>query len=511
MTENRPNVLIVVLDAARAENFSVLGYDRPTTPNLERWAERLALHRQCVCPATWTLPSITSLFTGTYPSTHRLVIDGDRLPGHLRSMPEVLTDAGYFTAKVTGKVPYVSEFTGLDRGFAVNHSESESELGRWRRSLAREQPGATPQVAPAPTPGGGSLDVDAFASKVEEDLRSRASLGGRFRYWLSGFSDVGAEGCFRRVRELWDQHSDQPRFVYVHLMESHAEYRPPHRFRKKFLPERLRNRTLSAINQRPNPQAAGVVEMTDEDFEVLTGLYDGCIAYLDEQLGKLLDDLSTRPDFDDTLVVVTADHGDCLGRHGVLGHQFVCYEELLHIPWIVKWPKSIGITGDRHELLQTIDLLPTLCNMLGVETPATSQGIDMLSGKREVAFGELLKPFSKAAVLQGLHELTPHLCRGVLAARSGSHKLITYSNEQADEFYDVGSDPRESRNLLGVPRDDWSPATSGAEAQLRKALEGHQPVWTEAVAEIDARIHGEGRTELSPKVAEQLRSLGYLD
>lgn len=509
--EARPNILILVWDAARAENFSVLGYDKPTTPNLERYAKELALYRRCICPATWTLPSIASLFASVYPSTHRLVIDGDQLDLRFRTMAEILGEAGYFTAKVTGEVPYVSDFTGLDRGFALNHAEQESDLGRvfrlWRREgSAKEEPETEGSAART------GEDPEAFARNVAADLEARASLKARLRYWMTGYVDSGADACFERIRALWKEHAGRPRFVYSHLMETHAEYRPPHRYRKRFVPAHLRGRNFAAINQRPNPHAVGLADLTAEDFQILTGLYDGCIAYLDEKLGELFDDLSRGPDWDDTLVIVTADHGDCLGRHGILGHQFVCYDELLRIPWIVKWPKSVGLTGERDELIQTVDLLPTLCGLLGLEAPAQCEGIDWLRDRREVAYAELLKPFARTAAKQGLHEMAPQYRRAVLAVRDRAHKLIAYSNGAPEELYDLEADPREANNLLAADPATWSSATAAAEARLRSALDERRPRWKEAADEIDRRVFSDDASaDLSPKVEAQLRALGYLD
>ena len=237
------------------------------------------------------------------------------------------------------------------------------------------------------------IDHD-LSVEAEAQLHARSSLRGKLSFYASGFYDDGGAACFRRVRELWREPHDAPRFVYMHLQETHGEYRPPHRYRKRFVPRELHKKSFAAINQRPNPHAVGLVDMTEEDFEVLRGLYDGAIAYMDEQLGALLDDLASQPGWDDTLVIITADHGDCVGRHGVLGHQFVCYEELLRIPWIVKWPRSVGILGAQSQLIQNVDLLPTLCGLLGLERPAQVESIDYLREQREFAYAELLNPLA---------------------------------------------------------------------------------------------------------------------
>ena len=503
MGDSRPNVLVVIFDAARAEDFSVYGYPKPTTPNLERYADRMAVYRQCVSAAMWTMPSSAGLFTGTYPSTHRLVIDGDRLDDRFVTLAELLRRHDYFTAKVTGVVPYVSDFSGLDRGFDYSFEPPPPRLRRWRRQLLRRKAAARGTERREGLDLG--LDITAEAA-----MAAQGGFKNRLRYWATGFVDCGAKACVDHVRDLWERESSRPKFIYMHLQETHAEYRPPHRHRRCFMPSHLRHRNFAAINQRPNPHDVGLVRMTEEDYEILTGLYDGCIAYLDEQAGRLLDFLSQRPDFDETMIVFAADHGDCVGRHGILGHQFVLYDELIHIPWLVKWPRPVGLTGASDRLVQNTDLLPTICGLLDVERPAQCEGIDILREEREVAYAELLKPFGQSAVKQGLHELAPQYRRAVLAARSTTHKLIAYSNDRRDEFYDLASDPRETRNLLETGITGRHVAES---TRLRAALEAWRPRWKDAAEYVDDRIFGgTGESKnIAPEVEERLRALGYID
>lgn len=510
MTQPRPDILFVVLDAARAENFSVYGYGKPTTPNLERRASELAYYDACISAATWTLPSTASLFTGTYNSTHRLVMDGDRLSERFVSLPELLRQNGYHTAKITGVVPYVSDFSGLDRGFA---SSWEAPPPRWKtlldrvRRFGKAKPVLEPAAADAPDLA--RIDHElSLEAEAQAHLHGRRTLHGKLSFWASGYYDAGGHACLQRVRELWARRGDAPTFAYLHLQETHGEYRPPHRFRKRFIPRDLHSKSWAGVNQRPNLHAVGLAPMDEEDFAVLEGLYDGCIAYMDEELGALFDDLATLPGWDDTLVIVTADHGDCIGRHGVLGHQFVCYEELLRIPWIVKWPRSVGLTGMQSQLIQNVDLLPTVCGLLGLEIPAGVESIDHLSARREFAYAELLKPFGVTAVRQGLHELAPHYNRAVLAVRGERYKWISYSNHQRDELYDLARDPREAHNLLGF----GGRAELDAEAlRLKKAALAWTPRWRAAAAEIERRVLAGDGCEISADVEEKLRALGYLD
>lgn len=499
----RPNIILIVMDAVRAENCSLHGYDKQTMRSLERYRDHLAVYDQCVSAATWTLPSSTSLFTGTYASTHGLVHDGDMLDPKYRTLAEILVQQGYFTSKITGQVPYVSDFSGLDRGFAASFEPEPSAIKQWWRDRKRK----AVQASGEQRHEGVDLGLDL---KAEADMNARGGAKARLKFWLSGFADAGAGACFEHAKNQWQAHRDQPRFFYMHLQETHAEYRPPHQFRKRFLRPELKGENFAAINQRPNPHAVGLIDMSEQDYEILTGLYDGCIAYLDSQIGYLMHFLSKQPDWDNTMVIVTADHGDCIGRHGVLGHQFVCYDELVRIPWIVKWPKSIGVTGSQDQLIQNLDLLPTISRMLGLDVPEQCEGIDILNQSRDVAVSELIKPFGMSAVKQGLHERAPQYHRAVLSMRSATHKLMTYSNSQTDEFFDLKSDPREENNLLvgGVVRDA---AHVDEATRLRAELEAWRPRWQAAADAVESRIFGDDEADIAPEVEERLRALGYID
>ena len=542
----KPDILIIVFDAARAENWSVMGYDKPTTPNLERLAEHFVIYQNCISAATWTLPSSTGLFTGMYPSSHRLVIDGDRLSDNYKLMAQIFSQQGYRTAKVTGQVPYVSDFTGLDRGFETHFEPAMSMLRKLYRGRKKHSNNYENTY-------GYMEGVDLMLDlEAEARLQAKGGWARQFKFWLTGWFDVGAKACFAEARRLWQQTDrgangdtrggtrggarggarggdDRPLFLYIHLQETHAEYKPPHRYRKLFVPAELRSHNFATINQRPNTHAAGAVEMSEEDFAILTGLYDGCIRYLDEQVGKFIDDLNPKSQrFNDAFMLVTADHGDCIGRHGVLGHQFVCYDELVHIPWLVKWPRLAGQGAgvvDKETLVQNVDLLPTLCKLLDIDVPTQNEGIDILHDKREVTISELLKPFGGSAVRQGLHNKVKSFNRAVLAVRSLTNKLVTYSNDQADEFFDLVTDPGEKHNLLiksgwGVESGEIPVLVSEEYKdqfeKLSKVLNCWKPQWQEAAIEIEKRIFegvgvGDSDVEISPEIEERLKELGYLD
>ncbi|NOG54577.1 MAG: sulfatase-like hydrolase/transferase [Planctomycetes bacterium] len=512
-----PDVLIIILDAARAENFSLYGYGQNTTPHLSRYADRLAVYRHGISAAMWTLPSTTGLFTGLYPSEHRLVIDGDRLSPAYRTLPEVMKAAGYATAKVTGQVPYVSDFSGLHRGFDHEYEPPPNLTQRLWRSYKRRKTAA----AGADRQEGLDLGLDLAA---EARMHANGGRKRRLQYWMTGYFDSGAKSCFAETQRLFgqtDPKSGRPLFCYMHLQETHAEYRPPHRYRTCFVPQELRSRNFATINQRPNPHDVGAVTMTEDEYRILTGLYDGCIAYLDEQIGRLLDQLAAQdPErFENMFVLIAADHGDCIGRHGILGHQFVCYDELIHIPWIVKWPASVGITGAVDGLVQNVDVMPTLTELLDLP-PVADQGREACSflgsPTRDLAYSEMLKPFGASAVKQGLHEKAPQYRRAVLSVRSRTHKLLVYSNEQPSEFYNVANDPHETVNLLdsalgGGLVEQATAADCEAFMALKAAAEARKARWLEAAQEVDNRVfHGEA-VEIDPEVEQRLRALGYID
>ncbi|MHC5045170.1 MAG: sulfatase [Planctomycetota bacterium] len=298
-----PNVLLIVLDTTRVDRLSAYGYDRPTTPALERIAAEGLAFRRAYAASPWTLPSHASMFTGEYAAVHNATWEHQRLDERLPTLAEHLSEMGLRTAAFSRQV-WLSDETGLMRGF-----EDFYDL-YWRSTTAL---------------------VAAWRLGVDKIKERR------------GFEDKGAALVTDRFKGWIDRHGDRPFFAFINYVEPHAYYQPPAPFREQFLAEERKDtpwgRAQNVAVQRHN---AGDLVYSADDFAAFSDLYDGAVAYQDSRMGEALDHLRTRGLLDKTLLLITADHGENLGDHDLLGHEFCVYNTLLHVPLIVRLPGLVS-------------------------------------------------------------------------------------------------------------------------------------------------------------------------
>ena len=393
-----PNLLLVTIDTLRADHVGAYGDRLAATPVLDGLAARGTRFEHAESAVPLTGPSHSTILTGLYPPAHgvrdnvNFVLDA-RHP----TLATVLKKAGYRTAAFVGAYPvagalgFAQGFDEFDEGFHVSPVPGEGA----------ERPGN--EVAEA---------AMAWLAKTKSD--------------------------------------PSPFFVWVHLYDPHAPYRPPAPFRERFA-------------DRP---------------------YDGEIAFADAQVGRVLDALRSEGQADRTVVVVLADHGESLGEHGESTHAVLIYEATLRVPLVMAGP---GVPAGRvvSERVGTVDVAPTALGLLGVAPPAGLQGRDLrgaLAGERlhrEPAYGESL--FGRLN------------CRwsSLRAWTDGDWKLI---NGARPELYDLARDPGERQDRAGEERERVE--------RMREALGA-------AVARMAPGGDRAQAVALSPDQQERLRSLGY--
>ena len=311
---DRPNVLLIVMDTVRADHLGLYGYDRPTSTHLDRLAARGVRFAEARSAAPWTLPSHASMFTGRWP--HELSVDGERpLDRAEPTLAEALAARGYATAGFVANTHYCNARFGLDRGFAryddyvENRQVNALEIAR-SAELGRRLLGLLAEIGLAP-PLGDALRKDA--------ARINAELLG----WLD------------------DRPADRPFFAFLNYYDAHDPYIAPPWAPRRFglVPETAADHEL----------LAGWLKLSkwtipDREIALARDAYDDCIAALDSQLGRLVAELDRRGLLDETLIVVTADHGESWGEHQLYGHWRSLYRPEVHVPLVVVGP---GVPADR--------------------------------------------------------------------------------------------------------------------------------------------------------------------
>ena len=445
------NVVVIVIDTLRADHLSCYGYERETSPEIDRFAETAVLFEQAICPAPWTMSSTSSLLSSLYPLTHGLYhASANRpLPESIVTLPEALGDdwvTGGFVAN-----DLLAPETRINQGFDTYELVT--------------------------TPHRPDPHADA-ADKVN----------GRALPWIR-------------------DNRDERFFLYLHYMDPHDPYTDPAEHHREFDPDYTGSfnghighyfKTMAQERRRrPWP-------IEERDLENMIARYDGEIRYVDAYVREVLDELATLGLDDRTIVVITADHGEQFLEHGGLKHGTSIYQEEVRVPLLVHVP---GVTTKPRRVptpVATLDLYPTLLDLVDIEAPPE------LDGK---SLADAIRAAGSALPAREVRTETSHgwnwaadgsLVRNkswIGAVIRDNQKMIATVDDEVsapDELYDLASDPGETKNLAS---DDAERTT-----ELRGAVESYK------ARSEERHVHG---TQFSPedreRMAERLRKLGYID
>jgi len=436
-----PNVVLIMVDTLRADHLSCYGSAAVKTPHIDALAADGLRWVNTFSQASWTRPSVATILTGLYPSSHGAIHKADRLPDRVDTLAEVLGRAGYHTVGFADNANISQAFNfqqGFDEyrylapDFFFGASEPAAQLALYSGlRLVRERFFAH------------YVDVHHYYQPAEV-------VTAEVRRWL----DRGARA--------------EPFFLFAHYMDPHDPY-----FAHPF------NGEGYARVAHPNPPPARA--------ERLHHLYEGEVAYLDEHLGVLFDDLKRRGLYDKTMVVLTADHGEEFREHGGWWHGTTLYDEQIHVPLIVKPAGAHGLAQVRDELATSLDIAPTIVAAAHAQPAAAMQGhVLPLDGgaapARESTFAE---EDLEGNVLQ--------------AVRTRAWKLVTANpgNPRGlapEELYDLPRDPGEQRNVV---------ASAPADADRMRAALGRSV--------LEAREHGGASEQIGVDAATKarLKALGY--
>ncbi len=430
---NRPNILLVVADALRADAVGPGNPFRARTPNLDRLAARSTRFTTAIAQSGHTGGSVPSLMTSGYALT-----DGPegRLPPDRPCLAQVLAEAGYDTAAFHSN-PLISRAFGFGRGFG----------------------------------------------QFYDSMRVSSRLGVLLRRCLNAISNRPYVSGRRIVRMVshWIGGAGQPFFLWVQFMDTHGPYLPHGGLQiSRWRASRLWRRSIR------NPES-----ISAQERELLRQLYREEVQYFDRCIGRLLAELHQMGLGEETLLVLTADHGEQFYEHGHYNHPRQLYDEQVHVPLLIARPGREGEVAP--EQVELVDLAPTLCRLAGAEPPASWRGRDL--------FGDEVGPHIAFSATTGWWDTAG---QHIHAARTAERKLVLYARDGLilrQEAYHLGEDPSEQVDLAARGQNDGPPWEA-----LRAPLLAHMQG-----AEAD-RSRAKPQAASPAEQAElerRLRALGY--
>ncbi len=451
----KPNVLLVVLDTTRADALTCYGGAAGATPNIDRLALDGARYTHAFSTCFWTLPAHASLFTGLYPTQAQATSETNRLPLEVATLAEVMRDDGYHTGAVVCN-PWITE----DRGFAQGF---QTFIEAWRRIelvVGGLPAGLTEQLA------------------VDEATR-----------WLDA---QAAE--------------TEPFFLFVNFNVPHLPYLPPPEFVQRFIARPVSVGALTRLNAKARVWAvlAGAVKLTADDHTLLRQLYRGEVAVADAQVGLLLAKLRALGLLDDTVVVLTSDHGENIGDHGLIDHVLSMYDTTIRVPLIVRYPPRWPQNTVRDELVSLVDIAPTILDVCGVARPdqwSVSDAMSLCSAQRSTrpyVVAENDRPLNGVQLLRTSFPDfdVASIDRRMRMWRTRTHKLV-WREDAGVELYDLVRDPAELGNV------------AAEQAQVRDRLLEDLLDWLSATQPVVADVAPPGAPD--DEAQQRLRSLGYVE
>jgi arylsulfatase A-like enzyme len=416
------------------------GYPFETTPHLDQLALQGCNFTRAYAQSSWTGASHMSLMTSLYPAVHGVNTTPfpEPLPENISTLAEIFREAGYQTGGFVAGT-YLKSVFGFGRGFEV-----------YNDSFHSQRP----------------------CTKVNEKALA----------WLEEIGDDKA-----------------PFFLFLHYFDPHLLYEPPHPYNTMFDPgySGTRSSTREGIIALLKESGGKAEQADQEEMRHIIALYDGEIRYADECFGEILDFLEENGELEKTLIVATSDHGESFLDHpGQWSHGRSLYEEVVHVPLIVKLPGQLPKRAVRHEIVELMDIAPTIMEAAGLAVPDNIQGRSFLalmmpnvlppdSGIDDHSYAELIKT-KKGAQIE-LESIT-----------IGDWKLIRNALESTGELYDLREDPKQQHNL------------ASENPVILNVLESRLEALSKRNESLGQRKQQKGAHTYSKEIVEELKALGYL-
>jgi len=440
-----PNIILVVMDTAGARRCSVYGHTRRTTPGLEAIAREGTLYHAGFATSPWTIPSHLSLFSGLYPSELGLEAKATQVPEVFHTLPQVLNLMGYHTVGIS-----CNGLVGQQRGFDVFY---EMDTPFFSEGYHRDKYN-TKFIKEVTDRELGRLWLflkyifkeKRFLFPIQNILeRQYKKYCVDLYYKTSGATTRSFKLAKRLIKKYQGK---QPLFLFLNLMETHWKYNPPLSYNNIINISSEERKKLYHYDH----QDFYIQALPPEVMDKIYLLYEQGLYFLDEKLFDFYRFLEVQDAKDNTLLVLTSDHGEALGEHGLWGHIFGLYNEVLQIPLVVKYPKGLAAPGESRRLAQLNDVFATILEVVAAPLPLPDSSRSLLSVDREYAFAEHYQNIGLEAIHKQVPDYQPQPfmqpCRCVIDG--DFYKLIEWADGGL-ELYDLNRDFEESCNLSGEP------------------------------------------------------------
>jgi len=419
-TAESPNVIVLVWDTVRADRMSLYGNEVATTPWLDKWASAGRVYDTAVSPSFWTLPAHASLFTGTHVQTHGATWANRWLSDEAITMAEWFDASGYATFGWSTN-PNVHSLRNTQQGFETFLSPFDEALPWRKKVLAATKRRLHPKDASTP------------ASPRWKGKRKEVPIiaGGVARDALFSWMDD------KRPK-------DKPFFAFVNLMEAHGPRLPTKVSRQSAMQNETdlkRSFTVSSAPGRLRKATANARPYSDTQKRVLRSVYDASLMDLDRATRIMFEGLEERGALDNTIVVLTSDHGEAFGEHGYYRHNRGLHQEVVGVPLVVWYPKALSPKRVSRPV-STAEVFAALCELTGLEQPPVD-GF-MPSGLLEATKAPVVAD-GREPVGKRKRKDPDFMWQERMAIYLGEWKLIAGQNGEA-ELYALKDDPAEQAN-----------------------------------------------------------------
>ena len=446
------HVIFILVDTLRSGDcVGCLNPASSLTPNIDSLADDAMLFRRTVSPGPWTVPAMASILTGVSPLTHGQYHFGARLPDEFKTMAEYFDEGGYYTGRI-GENGTLASVSNFGQGF---RSSNWFPKGEYEEVCV-----------------GSSLLAYALPNVYREEATT-AQLFDLATDWIA-------------------EHEEEAFFLWLHIYDPHMPFTPPDEFLPEGPPPAGMTYTLPLDRQKD--VESGDIGRTQEERDWIRRLYEGEVRYVDEELGRFVEQLKKQKLYDDALIVLASDHGEEFWEHGGFAHGQSLYGELLNVPLMFKLPGS-GSKGNADSVVSTESIMPTMLDLCGIERDRDKFWVDSLVSflvDNSTAFSE--RPVLSTGLMKNDQKES---------ITSSESRFIQSQVTGKEELYDLASDPGEQRDISASQGE----AVERARATLRKSRTDAQGLR----ASLGLSTEEREEEPLDEDTADVLRSMGYLN